>query len=84
MGSLGKLRPIIDSGTNSLRISAPVFKAEELAIVRDFMREAKEVFERQISGAAPCQKKPPRAPREQTTAIPAANVPLDRNDAGIG
>ena len=36
------------------------FKAEELAIVRDFMREAKEVFERQISGAAPCQKKPPR------------------------
>ena len=29
------------------------FKAEELAIVRDFMREAKEVFERQISGPAP-------------------------------
>jgi len=26
------------------------FKVEELAIVRDFMREAKEVFERQISG----------------------------------
>jgi DNA-binding MarR family transcriptional regulator len=38
------------------------FKAEELAIVRDFMREAKEVFERQISGAAPCHKKPPRDP----------------------
>jgi DNA-binding MarR family transcriptional regulator len=38
------------------------FKAEELAIVRDFMREAKEVFERQIAGAAPCQKKPPRDP----------------------
>ena len=38
------------------------FKAEELAIVRDFMREAKEVFERQISGVAPCQKKPPRDP----------------------
>ena len=36
------------------------FKAEELAIVRDFMREAKEVFERQISGVAPFQKKPPR------------------------
>ena len=36
------------------------FKAEELAIVRDFMREAKEVFERQITGSAPCQKKPPR------------------------
>jgi DNA-binding MarR family transcriptional regulator len=26
------------------------FKAEELAIVRDFMREAKEVFQRQITG----------------------------------
>jgi DNA-binding MarR family transcriptional regulator len=38
------------------------FKAEELAIVRDFMREAKEVFERQIAGAAPCQKKTPRDP----------------------
>ena len=36
------------------------FKAEELAIVRDFMREAKEVFQRQISGAAPYEKKPPR------------------------
>ena len=38
------------------------FKAEELAIVRDFMREAKEVFQRQISGAAPCEKKPARDP----------------------
>ena len=36
------------------------FKAEELAIVRDFIREAKEVFERQISGVAPFQKKPPK------------------------
>jgi DNA-binding MarR family transcriptional regulator len=36
------------------------FKAEELAIVRDFMREAKEVFERQISGVAPFQKRPTR------------------------
>ena len=36
------------------------FKAEELAIVRDFMREAKEVFQRQISNAAPFQKRPRR------------------------
>jgi DNA-binding MarR family transcriptional regulator len=36
------------------------FKAEELAIVRDFMREAKEVFQRQISAAAPYQKRPPK------------------------
>ena len=26
------------------------FKAEELAIVRDFMRQAKEVFQRQVAG----------------------------------
>jgi DNA-binding MarR family transcriptional regulator len=35
------------------------FKAEELAIVRDFMREAKEVFERQIAAATPFRKRPP-------------------------
>ena len=34
------------------------FKAEELAIVRDYMREAKEVFQRQISG--PVQGHGPR------------------------
>jgi len=34
------------------------FKAEELAIVRDYMREAKEVFQRQISG--PVQPHGPR------------------------
>jgi DNA-binding MarR family transcriptional regulator len=38
------------------------FKAEELAIVRDFMREAKEVFERQITGAARCPQRPPKDP----------------------
>ena len=27
------------------------FKADELAIVRDFMRQAKEVFQRQVSGS---------------------------------
>jgi hypothetical protein len=27
------------------------FKADELAIVRDFMREAKEVFQRQVGGS---------------------------------
>jgi DNA-binding MarR family transcriptional regulator len=34
------------------------FKAEELAIVRDFMREAKEVFERQITGAVHFPQRP--------------------------
>ena len=27
------------------------FKADELAVVRDFMRQAKEVFQRQVTGA---------------------------------
>jgi DNA-binding MarR family transcriptional regulator len=35
-----------------MRELAQRFKAEELAIVRDFMREAKEVFQRQVRGEA--------------------------------
>ncbi len=35
-----------------MRQVAQRFKADELAIVRDFMRQAKEVFQRQISGSA--------------------------------
>jgi DNA-binding MarR family transcriptional regulator len=38
------------------------FKAEELAIVRDYMREAKEVFQRQISGSPQRQEQPRRDP----------------------
>jgi DNA-binding MarR family transcriptional regulator len=38
------------------------FKAEELAIVRDFMREAKEVFLRQLTDGTWGQKGPPRDP----------------------
>jgi len=38
--------PIVEE----MREVAQRFKAEELAIVRDFMREAKEVFKRQIGG----------------------------------
>ena len=45
-----------------MRDVAQRFKAEELAIVRDFMREAKEVFQRQISGGPACPKRPPRGP----------------------
>jgi DNA-binding MarR family transcriptional regulator len=36
------------------------FKAEELAIVRDYMREAKEVFQRQMAGSPPFQGRPHR------------------------
>jgi DNA-binding MarR family transcriptional regulator len=35
-----------------MRQVAQRFKADELALVRDFMRQAKEVFERQLGGAA--------------------------------
>ncbi len=35
-----------------MRQVAQRFKADDLAIVRDFMRQAKEVFERQVSGPA--------------------------------
>jgi DNA-binding MarR family transcriptional regulator len=41
-------QPIVEE----MRAVAQRFKAEELAIVRDFMREAKEVFQRQVSGIA--------------------------------
>ena len=33
-----------------MRQLAQRFKADELAIVRDYMRQAKEVFQRQVSG----------------------------------
>jgi DNA-binding MarR family transcriptional regulator len=51
-------QPMIDE----MRQVAQRFKAEELAIVRDFMQEAKEVFERQISASTPWQKKSPKDP----------------------
>ena len=34
------------------------FKADELAIVRDFMRQAKEVFQRQVSGSTDGEPEP--------------------------
>ena len=40
-------RPVAEE----MRQVAQRFKADELAIVRDFMRQAKEVFQRQIGGA---------------------------------
>jgi DNA-binding MarR family transcriptional regulator len=39
-----------------MRELAQRFKAEELAIVRDFMRGAKEVFQRQVMGDIPAQE----------------------------
>ena len=47
-------QPIVEE----MRAVTQRFKEEELAIVRDFMRETKEVFERQISGAKAAKKGP--------------------------
>jgi DNA-binding MarR family transcriptional regulator len=47
-------QPIVEE----MREVAQRFKAEELAIVRDFMREAKEVFQRQITGGTRGPKGP--------------------------
>jgi DNA-binding MarR family transcriptional regulator len=44
----GLQRPVAEE----MRQVAQRFKADELAIVRDFMRQAKEVFQRQILGGA--------------------------------
>src|SRR5580704_19571885 len=43
----GLQRPVAEE----MRQVAQRFKADELAIVRDFMRQAKEVFQRQVTGA---------------------------------
>jgi DNA-binding MarR family transcriptional regulator len=42
-----------------MRQVAQRFKAEELAVVRDFMRQAKEVFQRQVSGGAVAHEESP-------------------------
>ncbi len=41
-----------------MRQVAQKFKADELAVVRDFMRQAKEVFQRQITGAVKADRGP--------------------------
>jgi DNA-binding MarR family transcriptional regulator len=43
-----------------MRQVAQKFKADELAVVRDFMRQAKEVFQRQVSGSPPRSDAPDR------------------------
>ncbi len=44
-----------------MRQLAQHFKAEELAVVRDFMRQAKEVFQRQVSGWSVAEPPPAAA-----------------------
>jgi DNA-binding MarR family transcriptional regulator len=51
-------QPIVEE----MKQVAQRFKAEELAIVRDFMREAKEVFQRHVTDGTWGQKGPPGNP----------------------
>ena len=51
----GLQRPVAEE----MRQVAQRFKADELTIVRDFMRQAKEVFQRQVLGGAAGQAEPP-------------------------
>ncbi len=50
-------RPVAEE----MRQVAQRFKADELTVVRDFMRQAKEVFQRQVSGGSAVQAPPPVA-----------------------
>ena len=51
-------QPVADE----MRQVAQRFKADELAVVRDFMRQAKEVFQHQMGGTAKGETRPPDAP----------------------
>jgi DNA-binding MarR family transcriptional regulator len=51
----GLQQPVADE----MRQVAQRFKADELAVVRDFMRQAKEVFQRQLTGAGEGDAGPP-------------------------
>ena len=51
-------QPIVEE----MRAVAQRFKEEELAVVRDFMRETKEVFERQVAGVKGAKKGPDKGP----------------------
>jgi hypothetical protein len=51
-------QPIVEE----MRAVAKRFKEEELAVVRDFMRETKEVFERQVAGVKGNKKGPDKGP----------------------
>jgi DNA-binding MarR family transcriptional regulator len=65
---LGLQQPV----TEEMRQVAQRFKADELAIVRDFMRQAKEVFQRQVTGTvtgdAGRSTGPSTGPSDETSA----------------
>jgi DNA-binding MarR family transcriptional regulator len=51
----GLQRPVAEE----MRQVAQRFKAEELAVVRDFMRQAKEVFQHHVAGGAAASEESP-------------------------
>jgi DNA-binding MarR family transcriptional regulator len=53
-----RLQEVQQPVAEQMREMAQRFKAEELAIVRDYMRQAKEVFQRQVYGAVPGDQEP--------------------------
>jgi hypothetical protein len=59
-----------------MRQVAQHFKADELAIVRDFMRQAKEVFQRHVTGAVTGDAGPwdGEHDRARTAARPSAHT----------
>ena len=62
-----RLRGLQQPVAEEMRQVAQRFKADELAVVRDFMRQAKEVFQRQVAGTMagdtrPSHGSPERAP----------------------
>ncbi|MGP0030631.1 MAG: MarR family transcriptional regulator [Acidimicrobiales bacterium] len=57
-----RLEGLHRSVAEEMRQVAQRFKADELAIVRDFMRQAKEVFQRQVAGPDKGEPAPPEDP----------------------
>ncbi len=55
---LGLQQPVADE----MRLVAQRFKSDELAVVRDYMRQAKEVFQRQVYGGVTGEPESPKRP----------------------
>jgi DNA-binding MarR family transcriptional regulator len=53
-----RLQEVQQPVAEAMREVAQHFKADELAIVRDYMRQAKEVFQRQVYGTVPGDAEP--------------------------
>jgi DNA-binding MarR family transcriptional regulator len=53
-----RLQEVQQPVADEMREVAQRFKADELAIVRDYMRQAKEVFQRQVYGVVPGDEEP--------------------------